>query len=165
VPQVQECLQQKLESALDNAENLGETLPGLKAHSYALLRQIGYRGAVLLVFGLVDLVYALSFAFPTTEALASSTFQWLILFLPIPAWVAIWASVGLICFFFAFRTIDDAIGYATAILIKVFWAGLFLWGWALGELMRGYLSAVIWAGFAFFLWLESRRPETAGREQ
>ena len=145
-------------------KTLGETLPSLKAHSYALLHQIGYRGAVLLVFGLVDLVYSLSFAFPTAEALANPTFQWLTRFLPITVWAVIWGVVGLFCFFYAFRTIDDAIGYAMAILIKVFWSALFLWGWGLGEVQRGYLSAVIWGGFALFLWLESRRPETAGRK-
>lgn len=138
-------------------------MPKVRAHSYALLRQIGYRGAVLLIFGLIDLIYAFGFAVPTQESRANSTFQWLTEFLPAPAWVAVWGTVGLACLFFAFRTYD-ATGYALAILVKVFWSGILLWGWLLEMAPRGYLSAVIWGGFALFLYLESRRPETARRK-
>ena len=139
------------------------TLESVHAGARSITHRIGYRGAVLLVFALIDIIYAFSFAFPTQEALKSQTFQYLVNFLPLPVWVIIWGGVGSLCIFFAFRR-NDAWGYASAIMIKIFWAWIFLIGWALNEVGRGYLSAVIWGGFAVFLWLESRRPENPTKE-
>jgi hypothetical protein len=69
--------------------------------------------------------------------------------------------VGLVCLVQAFM-LTDRFAFAAASLLKVAWGTVYLLGWVLGQSPRGYVSAVIWLGFAGWLaiisgWRESRR--------
>lgn len=116
--------------------------------------QIGRRGAFLIFLALLDLIYAYGLAFPTERSVNSPTSKFLASTMPLWAWGALWAVVGLVCLFFAFR-IKDRIGYAAAMFIKVLWALMFLLGWLFADVERGYLSTAIWGAFAAVLWLIS----------
>ena len=78
--------------------------------------------------------------------------------MPLEVWGALWATVGTLCFVFAFMQ-QDAPGYAAAMFIKVLWALVFLLGWAFADVERGYLSTAIWGAFAAVLALIATWPE------
>lgn len=111
---------------------------------------VGKRGRVLLFFGCVDLVYALSLALPGTELARGSMFMWLAGLAPLWVWGAMWGVVGLLCLLFAFRR-QDYPGYAAATLLKVFWGLVCLGGWLFGDVQRGYASAAVWLGLAYLM--------------
>jgi hypothetical protein len=124
-----------------------------------LLHQVGRRGASLIFFALVDLVWA----YGLTAAPANPGNEFVAHLLPLPVWAALWAAVGGLCLIYAFRS-SDRVAFAAASLLKVAWGTLYLLGWALGEIPRGYLATVIWLAFAGFVqviagWMENRGPE------
>jgi hypothetical protein len=126
-----------------------------------VLRRVGRRGASLLFVSLLDIVYAVSLLTIPPESRGSPGIAFLELLLPLPVWAAIWAAVGLTCMVQAFM-VSDRIAFAVASLLMVVWGTVYLLGWALGEIPRGFVSAVIWLGFAGWLaiisgWREARR--------
>lgn len=115
-----------------------------------LVHRVGRRGASLLFLALLDLVYALSLLAVPPETRATAGFVFLVSVLPIQAWTAAWATVGLICAMQAFAW-HDRVAFAAASSLKVVWGMVYLLGWALGDIPRGYVSAVIWLAFAGFV--------------
>ena len=113
-----------------------------------LAYRVGRRGAGLLFFALVDIV----FAFALTEAPPTASYVFLAALLPLPVWAAIWGAVGLLCAVQAFMRVDR-IAFAAASLLKVAWGTVYLIGWVMGAIPRGYVSVVIWLGFAGFVQL------------
>lgn len=111
---------------------------------------VGKRGRVLLFFGCVDVIYALSLALPEPDLAAGSMFTWLVRLAPLWLWAAVWGAVGALCLFFAFRRRDYP-GYAAATLLKVFWGVVCLGGWVVGDVQRGFASAAIWLGLAYLM--------------
>ena len=105
---------------------------------------------MLLFFGGLDVVYAFSLAAPDTETRHGSFFAWLAEIAPMAAWASGWALVGAVCLWQAFCR-RDAIGYAAAICIKVGWGIVCLGAWLFGDVERGYVSAAIWLGLAYFV--------------
>jgi predicted branched-subunit amino acid permease len=75
---------------------------------------VGKRGRVLLFFGALDLVYAVSLARPDATARRIPMFIWLTEIAPLWVWSVIWAAVGAVCLWQAFCH-RDAIGFAAAI--------------------------------------------------
>jgi hypothetical protein len=115
-----------------------------------LRERIGRRGAALLFFALLDFVYAT--ALLTAPRPLTAFYAWMDEIMPLPAWAACWAAVGLICAVYAFA-IRDTVAFMAAVAIKVGWGLPALFGWIHGSVPLGYLSAAIWLAFAAFVYL------------
>lgn len=112
-----------------------------------LLKRVGRRGAFLLWLAMLDLVYGWSMLNPTPRSLTNPTTEFLVQVLPLWVWGSLWMLVGGVCVVYAFR-FSDALGFAAAMMLKTLWGMLFLIGWIVVDVERGYLSAVIWLSFA-----------------
>lgn len=125
---------------------------------------VGKRGRVLLFFGALDVVYAISLIVPDRATLGGPLFEWLGEIAPLWAWAALWAAVGVVCLWQAFCR-RDSIGYAAAILLKLAWGVMCLGGWLFGGVDRGYVSAIIWLGLAWaVVWNVASWPEPGDRK-
>ncbi|MEU8199302.1 hypothetical protein AB0C10_36510 [Microbispora amethystogenes] len=129
--------------------------------SRAFLHRIGRRGASLLFLALLDVVYAFSLATSPPPA-GGSPSAFLARLLPLPAWGAVWAAVGVLCAVQAFMR-TDRWAFAAASLIKVLWGAVYLLGSLLGQVPRGWVAAAVWLGFAAWVaiisgWRESQVP-------
>jgi hypothetical protein len=129
----------------------------VRAWARRLRRRIGRRGASLLFFAFLDVVYAVAIA----TAPLTPTYVFLATVLPLPVWAAMWAAVGAVCAAGAF-TRGDKLAFACASWIKVGWACVHAAGWVLGDLPRGWVWVVIWLAVAGFVqiiagWAEPRR--------
>jgi hypothetical protein len=111
---------------------------------------VGRRGRVLLFFGCLDLVYAVSLTAPDAEIRRTSFFVWLAGIAPLWVWAIAWGGVGVVCVWQAFCR-RDRVGFAAATCLKVFWGLVCLGGWLFGGMDRGYVSAVIWLGLAYLM--------------
>jgi hypothetical protein len=112
--------------------------------------RIGRRGAALLFFTLLDLVYG--YALWVAPRPLSPLYAWMDRLMPLPMWAAVWVAVGLICLVFAFMVHDTA-AFMAAVALKVAWGGPALVGWVTGDVPLGYMAAVIWLAFAAFVYL------------
>jgi len=115
-----------------------------------LASRIGRRGAALLFFALLDAIYC--YALLTAVQPLVAFYEWLDATLPLTVWAIVWGAVGAVCLFYAFR-VHDTVGFMAAVALKVAWGLFALLGWLAGEVDRGYVSAVIWLGFAAFVYL------------
>ncbi len=109
--------------------------------------RVGHRGRALLIFALLDLVYCQSLLTPTPRTLASPIYAYLAAIAPLPAWAALWGSVGVICLVSAFRR-SDPLAFGCAAFLKTLWGLTLLGGWLTGHVERGYVSAAIWLAVA-----------------
>lgn len=131
-------------------------------HLDALRQRIGHRGAALLFFALVDLVYSASLAGAPPEIRATASYAFLTGILPLPVWAGLWGAVGAVCLVQAFM-VHDRPAFVAASCLKVCWGSLYLAGWLLDEIPRGYVSAVIWLVFGGFVQVIASWPEPARR--
>lgn len=120
--------------------------------------RVGRRGAALLFFAFLDLVYGASFFAPPRSARSAPALMWIAAVLPLWAWGLIWTGVGLLLLVYAFRT-KDAVAWAVAMALKVVFGLLFVAGQVLADLERGYVSAAVWLALAALVWLLSGWPE------
>lgn len=111
---------------------------------------VGRRGAALLFFTVLDAVYC--FALLDAARPLVPFYVWMNEFMPITAWACVWAGVGLVCLFFAFRAYDTP-GFIAAVALKVTWGLMAFFGWASGVIDRGYVTAAVWLAFAAFVFL------------
>lgn len=121
-----------------------------------LIRRIGHRGAALLFFALLDAVYAFSLLNPPPDVRRGASLAFIDNVAPLPVWGAIWAIAGIACFVCAFRK-DDRWGFAAAMLVKVLWGCLYIYGSFLG-IERAYLGAAIWLCLAGWIAIISSWP-------
>lgn len=112
--------------------------------------RVGRRGAALLFFTLLDLVYCVGLL--TTPRPLTPFYAWMAEAMPLAAWAVCWGVVGLVCLVYAFRQ-HDTIAFMGAVALKVAWGMLALLGWLAGTVDRGWVSAVVWLGFAAFVFL------------
>ncbi|BEL07815.1 hypothetical protein Q0Z83_060060 [Actinoplanes sichuanensis] len=115
-----------------------------------LASRIGRRGAALLFFTLLDTVYCIGLL--TAPEPLVPFYAWMAEIAPLGVWAVGWGGVGLVCLVYAFRTYDT-MAFMAAVALKVAWGMLSLFGWLAGQVDRGYVSAVIWLGFAAFVFL------------
>jgi hypothetical protein len=115
-----------------------------------LAARIGRRGAALLFFVLLDVVYC--YGLLTAPRPLVPFYAWMNDIMPLGTWAACWGLVGAVCLVYAFRT-HDTPAFMAAVGLKVAWGLLSLLGWLAGAVDRGYLSAAIWLGFAVFVFL------------
>ena len=123
-----------------------------------LRRRVGHRGSALLFFAVLDLVYCCSLLFPSPRERRSPLLAFLAEILPLWVWALAWGLVGLLCLWKSFRP-RDAAAFAAAIGIKVLWALVSLAAWLVGDIERGYISAVVWLAFAGFVGIIASWPE------
>lgn len=123
--------------------------------------RLGRRGASLLFFATLDLIYAVSLANPDTVSRNGPQLTWLASLTPLWVWAILWAVVAAICGCYAFRRRDRP-GFTAAIVIKVLWGVASFGGWAVGGVDRGYVTAAIWLAFAAFVWVIGSWPEEHG---
>lgn len=112
-----------------------------------LRHRVGHRGACLLFFALLDLVYGgLLVTTPPTDgtALAYVAGQWP----PLTVWGWLWIAVGVLCTVQAFTRRDTA-AFVAAMFIKAAWAVAHFWAFVDGA-PRALAGVVIW-GFAMGL--------------
>jgi hypothetical protein len=121
----------------------------------AFRHHIGRRGAALLCFGTLDVIYAISLAFPGPNGRGAAP-RWYGSILPLWVWAIWWLVVAVVCTIGAFRPCDRA-GFAAAIGIKIWWGTLGLVGWVLGEVPVS--TAGIWLGLAVLVALIAGWPE------
>ena len=115
-------------------------------HFRTLRHRVGRRGACLLFFALLDLVYAASLV----HAPASDTYRFLNSLMPLTGWAAVWALVGAACAIQAFM-LTDRIAFAAASALKVVWGLAQMIGWMFDAIPRGWVAATIWLAFAAFV--------------
>lgn len=127
-----------------------------------LRQRVGRRGAALLFFTLLDLVYA--YALLAAPRPLTAFYAWMDAILPLTVWATCWAAVGLICLVYAFLMRDTA-AFMAAVALKVAWGMLAFFGWTGGTVPLGYLSAVIWLAFAAFVYLIAGGIPPAPRSQ
>lgn len=121
----------------------------------AVRHQVGRRGAALLCFATLDVVYSASLAFPGPNGGGASQ-RWFGSILPLWVWACWWMAVAVICVASCCRE-NDLYGFIAAISIKVWWGLLSLVGWLLQEVPVS--SAGIWLGLAVIVGLIAGWPE------
>lgn len=130
-----------------------------------LCTRIGRRGAALLFFALLDVVYC--YGLLTAPRPLVPFYVWMNDIMPLVVWAACWGLVGVICLWYAFRPYDTP-AFTAAVALKVGWGLLSFFGWVTGVVDRGYVSAVIWLAFAAFVSLIAggipAAPPRAGRK-
>lgn len=124
----------------------------------ALALHIGRRGAALIFFALLDLLYAASLANPPAEAKLSPTLAFIRDVLPLGVWAGMWAGVGFTCLAGAFMR-RDRWAFSAAMALKVLWGSTFLAGWLAHQVERGWVTAVIWLAMAAWIAIIASWPE------
>lgn len=114
-----------------------------------LIARIGRRGCALLFFTLLDFVICYSLL--TAPRPLVPFYAWMAQIMPIDVWAACWGIVGAVCLIFAFRLYDTP-AFMAAVGLKIVWGMLAFFGWLAG-VDRGYVTAVVWLGFAAFVFL------------
>lgn len=122
-------------------------------------RRVGVRGEFLLALALMDFFNAYRLIFPSAETRASPSIQFLAGLLPLPAWGAVWAGVGLLCAVQAFA-LHDRWAFTAASALKVGWGVLHAAAWVWG-VPQAWWSVVIWLAFGRVVHTIAKTPEAA----
>jgi hypothetical protein len=130
-----------------------------------LVRRIGRRGAALMFFAVLDLLYGWWLLDPLESTVRAAGYRWLASVLPLSAWGLIWLLVGVLCLV---GTVvhEDSMAWVAAMAIKVMWGTLWILGWWLADVPRGWAQAGFWLPLAALVallagWAEpgdGRRP-------
>lgn len=120
--------------------------------------RVGHRGAVLLFFGLLDLVFSLSLWKPTPEAGRTQAIRFIADIAPLWLWATMWGVAGIVLLIGAFLR-HDRWAFTIAVALKVLWGSVYLFGWLFAHLVRGWLSATIWLALALMLYVIADWPE------
>ena len=131
----------------------------MRSLAHRIWLQLGRRGVCLLMFAFLDFAFAVSYFFPVPEISRSSSVVFISHIAPLWAWGALWLGVGIVLLVNAFM-INDRIGYAFAVGIKVLWALQYTVAIFYG-VQRAWLSAALWAAIAGWVAVISTWPEPA----
>lgn len=146
----------------DHEQPVGTEPTGFRGRVYAVNRwallRIGRRGAALLYFGVLDVVYAFSLFLPAPEQRRSSAIRFLAEVAPLWLWGVAWSVAAVLCLVCVFR-VNDRVGFAAAISIKMLWGTLYLVGWLVAGVERAWLSATLWLCLAGFIGIIASWPE------
>lgn len=120
---------------------------------------VGRRGAVLAYLAVVDVLFAVSLADPAPPGDRPSGVRFLAEVLPLQVWAGLWAAVAVVLVVGAFVHRIDRWAFAAAIMIKTLWGHVYLLGWIVGEVERGWVNAVVWLGLAVLVMIIAGWPE------
>lgn len=127
-------------------------------------QRIGRRGACLIVFGLVPAMVGLSyFVQPTSQAGRNRGIPALDDIAPAEVWAWAWVVLGIVtmlCAFGGWRWIQR--GFVIGYLLPLIWGFANLISWMLGELVTGWISAVIYLGYSLLVTVISGWEEPTG---
>jgi MFS family permease len=125
-------------------------------------RRIGRRGACLLVFGLVPFMVGLSLCVtPTTQDGRPRTAPTLELLAPPEFWSYAWMLLGLVVMASAMVPPHrQRAGFVLAYSLPLLWGAAFLSSWALGWLTTGWVSGLVYLGYAALVTTISGWEET-----
>lgn len=126
--------------------------------------RIGRRGVCLLVFGLVPAMIGVSFfAQPTSQAGRDRGIPALDDIAPASWWAWAWLVLGIVamaCALGGWRAIR--IGFVIGYILPLIWGAANLISWLLGELVTGWISAVIYLGYSLLVTVISGWEEPTG---
>lgn len=131
----------------------------------AVRGRLGRRGSALLAFGILDVVYGISLAWPAPgQVRPGSALGWFAEIAPLWLWAGLWWAVGAMCatavvlaLFGPVPSWADRYAFAAAIGVKIWWGTLCLIGWIMREVPIS--SAGIWLGLAALVALIAGWPE------
>lgn len=123
-----------------------------------ITRRVGRRGAALLFFGFLDVVFAFSLFRPLPDQQRLPATVFIAHIFPLWLWGTLWLIAGLLCLFYAFRS-QDRTAFAAAIAIKVLWGLVYLLGQILAGVERAWLGAALWLSLAGWVYIISTWPE------
>lgn len=109
--------------------------------------RVGRRGFWLLIVAGLALAFTASLLRPSAGQVA--TFGGVV---PLWVWAVLWLTAALVCVVDAFRSRDE-VAYAVAVGLWASWSLMSLTAWALGLSARGWLGAIIYAGFSLMSWM------------
>ena len=122
------------------------------------LKRLGGRGAFLLCWAWVDILFGLGLLNVDPAIRQVPQYKYVTSFgIPLQGWAILWLCTALILIVSAFRR--QSAGFHAAVAIKLWWGVLSLGGWMAGEIPRGYVSAGIWLGAAAAVAVASRKLE------
>lgn len=133
-------------------------LTALRRRLAALRRRVGHRGAFLLGLSALDTASAYRLAWPEPASLHTPSYVFLASLAPLWVWAAIWAAVAVLTASQAFSA-HDALAYGAAMVLKVVWASIYLYGWLVHDLANGYFSVAIWVFAAWMVYIVATWPE------
>lgn len=119
---------------------------------HCMKQRIGRRGTTLLFLTILDLVFAASLANPLPGTLRSPATRFIADIAPLWMWAGLWFAVGVLCLIGAFQR-NDRWAFVAACALKILWGGIYVIGWALAGLDRGWLGGVVWLAFAGFVYM------------
>ncbi len=141
---------------------LGESLTRMERYRDStrglLVRRIGRRGACMLFFAFLDVVYAYSLFFPPPEQLLTANLRFLDSIAPLWFFAGAWLASGFACLAAAFLK-NDWWGFTATITVKTTWGFIYLFAALFGHVDRAYVSATIWLFAAGLLAIISSWPE------
>lgn len=126
-----------------------------------MTRRVGRRGAALLFFATLDVIFGWSLLDPTSSVATSPGYRWLAGVFPLEVWGGLWLLVGLLCLTGAFIH-EDSIAWVAAMSIKVMWGVLWFLGWWFAGIERGWVAAAVWLPMAALVALLAGWPEPGG---
>ena len=119
-------------------------------------RHLGRRGASLLYFAGLDVLYGWAVFNAASGIGQTATFEWFATIAPLQAWAGVWWAVAAICLYHAFQH-HDRFGFIAAIGIKLLWGGGCVVGWLSADVPVS--SVGIWLGLAGLVWIISGWPD------
>jgi hypothetical protein len=115
---------------------------------HRIKQALGRRGASLLFFAFLDIVFGATLA--TTDPGTSTGYAFFARIAPLWVWAIPWFVAGLLCLVYA-GSDRDRIAFSAASSLKFGWGVVYLAGWLAGEIPRGHVGAVIWLAFGGFV--------------
>lgn len=127
-------------------------------------RRIGFRGTFLGFFAFLDYVYGASLLLPPPELARNPAIVFVGHVLPLPVWGLLWLAVAVVLTVGMFAR-HDRWAFAAATGLKMLWGTIYLFGWLVFRLERGWVSAAIWLVLAAVMLRISGWPEPAPNQR
>lgn len=137
-----------------------------KSHADRLLDKLfrrinDHRGRFLIGFALMYCCFGYSYVVEGSAASRTSVFQWLPDFIPVTALSGPWFIAAAIAIGSSFRRVPprtDRYGFMALALVPLLWAMMFLFSYLAGHAPTGWISAMLYGGFAMIVILVSSWP-------
>lgn len=124
-------------------------------------QKIGRRGACLLIFGFVPFMIGLALTTNPVDRSGRPRMVPVLAFIaPGTFWSVLWMVLGFVVMLTAFaperiRQYGYALGYG----LPGFWAAAYVFSWCFGLLPTGWISAVVYLGYALLVTMIAGWPE------
>lgn len=124
-----------------------------------LRHQVGYRGALLLAVGVLDILYGLGLAFPDSTTARSPQFHYYDQVGSPDLWAGVWIAAGLVLIGHSFVR-EDSFAYTVAVVLKGWWVIFHLIGqFTEPGYSRAWVLSLFSLGLGLVMFMEASRPE------